>query len=110
MSQVLIYALGADLLENPLDALPTARVVSGAYDLQYATLSYRRRLDADEIIYSVETSSDLKEWRSGPELVETYGAPIFNADGTETVMVRAKLPIDGDGGRFLRLRIAANPE
>ena len=50
--------------------------------------------------YTVEVSSDLRAWSSGPEAVETL------EDSPEALRARAVLPVDGAAyAGFIRLRV-----
>jgi hypothetical protein len=109
MSLVMMYALGADLTADPLSALPVATLTAGAGENLHLTLSYRRRLGADDVTYQVETSTDLDTWLSGPGVVEEIGTPVANGDGTETVQVRVLADTAADAARYIRLRVGLVP-
>lgn len=104
MSMLMMYALGADLVGDPRGASPVAAFSSSA-EGQHLTLSYRRRIDANEIVYQVETSTDLSEWTSGGEVLEEILPRVPNGDGTETVSVRVVVPVTDEPARFVRLRV-----
>ena len=105
MSFAMMYALGADFAANPQAAMPTATFTAGNGEDQHLTLSYRRRIGASEVSYTVETAIDLDDWQSGPGMVEQVGFPTSNGDGTETVTVRVIAPVSDDPTRFIRLQI-----
>ena len=73
----------------------------------YATLSYTRRLGADDVDHIVEYSDALATWNpAGAVFVSTTR----NGDGTETALYRSTLPLPGVGGRgFLHLRATLAP-
>jgi Lamin Tail Domain/CotH kinase protein/Bacterial Ig domain len=109
MSHLLMYALGADLLGNPADALPAATFTAGSGSDEHLTLSYRTRSGGTDVTYIPETGTDLTGWNSGPEFIEPYGTPVDNGDGTVTVQARVILPRSADSTRFIRLRIVLEP-
>lgn len=109
MSHLLIYALGADLVPDPMTALPTATFTAGAGTGEHLTLSYRTRIGATGIAYIPETGTNLTGWDSGPESIEPYGTPVDNGDGTVTVQVRVIATRESDPSRFIRLRTLVNP-
>ncbi len=66
------------------------------------TVSYRRNLGADDILYQVQLSSDLDNWAdTGSE----YVTSVSNEDGTETVTIRSVTPIADLPKKFIRLKI-----
>ena len=101
LSNLLTYALGADLLPVPSSALPTVTIVSEA-GTQFVAIEYRRRSEATDIEYSVEMSSDLVLW-DGMTIPVTI---VDNGDGTETVTTRAFEPTDSSNRQFLRLGVS----
>lgn len=104
MSWLSIYALGADLAPTLREALPEAVFVDDAGTARLA-LEYRRRADATQVTYIVETSTDLETWHSGEGVVESFGEPVDNGDGTFTDTVRVVSQPAADTHRFLRLRV-----
>jgi hypothetical protein len=105
MTYLMSYAIGADLAASPQAALPVAGYRNDAAGT-HLTLSFRKRSDATQIDYIVETSTDLGSWQSGPGLIETVGAPIDNGDGTETLTVQVAATIEEHPVRFIRLKVA----
>ena len=66
------------------------------------------------IRYHVEWRPDLSNgsWESDASLFEIVGDPVPNLDGTETVLIRRKQPLDSLGGQvrgFMRVRIEILP-
>ncbi len=104
MTWLMMYALGGDLISPPLSALPTAGFASDV-DGEHLILSYRRRSDATQVDYEVETSTNLITWHSGDGVVEMVGTPQDNGDGTVTDTVRVVSPAVGEDARFIRLRV-----
>jgi hypothetical protein len=113
-------AFGLDMF-NPDSAsnLPTFVPVESDGN-QYAGITYRRLTGgvgttgvdyiAGGYIYSVEVSSTLApgSWQSGESKVQAVGLAVSNGDGTETVTVRSKSPIDS-GNNFLQLEVVEAP-
>lgn len=105
MSRAMAYALGADLAADPLRALPVLALVKDAQGTARLELRHRRRLDARDVGWRVETSDDLKVWSHDPAVLETVPPAIPNGDGTETVTVRVVPAVAGTAKRFVRLRV-----
>ncbi|MBB5351249.1 hypothetical protein HNR46_001485 [Haloferula luteola] len=101
---LLMYALGADLISPPWSAMPVAGRASDEGG-EYLYLQFRRRADATEIDYQVETSLDLIEWTGGAGVVESVGSPVDQGDGTVLETVRVGAPETANSQRFLRLRV-----
>ncbi len=104
ISNLLAYALGADLVTEGSNFLPSLSIVEEG-GLSYAALSYRVRRGASEIGYTVETSEDLVSWETGGGFTGQIGVPVDNGDGTETVTVRTLIDLTASPRRFLRLRV-----
>ena len=90
ISNLLAYALGADLVAEGSNLLPSLSIVEEG-GVSYAALSYRVRRGASEIDYTVEISEDLVSWETGGGFIQQVGGPVDNGDGTETVTVRTLL-------------------
>ena len=101
MTNMMAFALGADLLANPQDALPVSSFVQSGEETHF-TLSVRRRTEATELSFIVETSDDLGTWRSGPADVEIVGLPVDNGDGDETIDFRVHPDVDTYTSCFVR--------
>lgn len=86
---LLEYALGSDPLATTLP--PTASLVDG-----YLTLSFERPRYLPGVVYSVQISSDLKEWTALTTSVTVNG-------DTETVTARDPTPASNLTRRFIRL-------
>ena len=70
----------------------------------YLTLTYRRNLAADDVIYEVQSATDLGAWSAlGTILVSANP----NGDGTETVTHRSTTTIASLAREFIRLRVAS---
>jgi hypothetical protein len=69
-------------------------------------MTFRRRLLAHEVAYTVETSSNLVSWASAQQL----GLPIQNADGFQTMTYRDSMPVPAQTSRFMRLKVARLPQ
>ena len=102
LSNLLVFALGADLLPQPSGAVPKVTIVAEA-GMQFVAIQYRRRANASDIDYAVEMSTDLALW----EGITVPVTIVDNGDGTETVTVRAFDSVDVDPrSQFLRLRVS----
>jgi hypothetical protein len=99
------YAFGL----NPKVANPNGMPVVGVQKLggtnSYLVISYKEVLYDTDISYTVQVSSDLITWNSGPGFTAPIGRPIDNGDGTETWTVQDMTPSNGSTTRFIRLKI-----
>src|SRR5439155_23867086 len=66
----------------------------------YLAITFNRRHNALDVIYTVEASSDLVTWTP---VNFPVGAPTLHADGTDTVTYRDNVPA-GNSPRFIRVR------
>jgi hypothetical protein len=69
----------------------------------FLTLQFRRNLAADDIIYTVERSTDMLTWTSGGDVV--YVTETNLLDGTSEFTWRSTHPIGETPREFLRLRL-----
>lgn len=93
---LLEYALGSDPSKWTGKEMPGANTamftVDGIPD-RYLTFSYTRSTSAPDVVYAVQTSSDLNPatWNSSGA---TWVSTTPNADGTETLVYRANIPVN----------------
>jgi len=101
LSNLLAYALGADLLASasPEEALPTFTIVEN----NYPALTFHLRQGSNPLTYLVEVSNDLENWQSGPAHTSQFGSMADNGDGTATLTIRSATTIASH--QFLRLRV-----
>ena len=104
LSNLLAYAVGADLAPVPEAALPGFTTVTDG-GITYPAISYRARKGAGDVTYTVEISENLVDWDNGAAFTAQVVSPVVNGDGTETVTVRSLLSIASAPGQFLRLHI-----
>ena len=90
------YALGRDPKVADANALPTAVINQDGYP----ELTYTKALEAVDLNYIVEVSTDLVGWT--PIAPAPPFAPIVP---TETVTVASPTPISSEPNQFLRLRV-----
>jgi len=79
---------------------------------RHLAISFRRRIGETSIAYEVEESNNLSTWTPLNIPAQQVGLPINNGDGTETVTVRATVPMEGPGSQpkcFLRVAVRRNP-
>jgi len=98
------FALGLDPRIPDSGALPAATVVTEGGE-NYLSLTFRRRKKALDLTYRAEVSPGLVSWTETSLVV---GTPTDNGDGTETVTIRAALPLDLDAQGFIRLVVLKN--
>lgn len=91
------YALGlaADITATP------AQLPGGSLTGNYLTLTVPRRLRRTDITYTVEVSSDLQTWNSGP------GHTVVVQDTDTQLAVRDAVPSTSNSKRFIRLAVQA---
>jgi fibronectin type 3 domain-containing protein len=95
---ILAYAFNVSPFANIAGALPAAQVVNG-----YLTLTFTERTDSTDVTYTVEVSSDLVNWSSGPNYTTQISSTPIDAD-TATVTVSDNVPAS-PGPRFMRVNI-----
>ena len=90
-------------------AVSVPSLTTGRDASERLTLSFLRPLAADEVLYLVETSSDLNTWLGGDAAVErvTQGAPV---DGMVVETWRTVGPTQGRPRQFIRLRVQLRPD
>ncbi len=79
---------------------------------RYLAINFRRRIGEASIAYEVEESDDLSNWTTLNISAQQVGHPVNNGDGTETVIVRASVPMEGPGSQpkcFLRVVVERSP-
>ncbi len=98
------------LLTNPRSHIPSDSPVVDVAELAldgqppagFLTLRFRRRIATALVIYSVEVSGDLVNWKQVNAEVGTAGN---NGDGTESVTIRDDKAQEVSSERFIRLRV-----
>lgn len=78
---------------------------SGTFD-EYLTLTHRRNLAADDLIFEAQVGSDLSGWNP---LGTTAVSATANGDGTETVIWRSLTPMKNLEREFIRLKVQQKP-
>lgn len=112
LTALLEYALGSIQGDAGFSPESFPKSGTGLFDdgignfKEYLTLTHRRNLAADNILFEVQVSSDLISW--GP-LRTTAVSATSNEDGTETVIWRSLTPIEEQERNFIRLRVAQKP-
>ena len=104
-NDLLKYALNIDPTADAARGLPTTSLATSG-GKRYLTLTFTRVIAATDLVYTVEVSSDMDAWCSGPECtLET--SVVDNPGGkTQTVTVRDLTPLEDSGGRrLIRLRV-----
>lgn len=110
ISNLLAFAVGADLVSPPHAAMPPAPTIE-AFDVggvidDYPVFRYRRRIGADHLVFRPEATHHPGRDPWNPDGFVLLSAT-DNGDGTMTVAVRAPNPVSAlDGHGFLRLRMS----
>lgn len=78
---------------------------SGTFD-EYLTISYRRNLAADDVLYQVQTSTALTpgSWKNGAGFI-AFVSSVNNGDGSATVIYRSTTPLASIPREFIRLQV-----
>jgi hypothetical protein len=112
LSAFLEHALGSINGDSGNSPESYIEVGSGSFDNgagatdEYLTLTSRRNLAADDVLYEVQVATDLDAWSAlGTVLVST--SP--NGDGTATVTYRSSTPLASIASEFIRLRVTGRP-
>ena len=99
----------SNFLEYAFELDPTRADDGGAVSLPRAAretgrvgLSFRKRTGATDLVYQVETSSDLADWKSGSEFVEEL-------PGTTTYAFAAGSESEPVAQQFFRVRVSRKP-
>ena len=103
MNHLLNYALGGDLVANPLSVLPAVSLIETSGQT-YLTMVYRIRSGASGVTVTPELSTDLGVWENVGVFTEA-APPVVNPDGTTTLSVRCIQPISAQPAAFARLRV-----
>jgi hypothetical protein len=102
------YALGL----HPLRGQPTLSKMQLTFethdDERYAVVEYRVAPSAIEAVVSLEVSSDLVNWSSGPAATQLIFTRA-NIEGTTTFRQRSLAPLSSAPQQFLRLRTMPAP-
>lgn len=103
---LLEYAQGLAPKTSSQVGTPTVgkQLISGS---TYLTLTFRRKITAPELTYTVQIDGTLPgTWAGGSVIV---GSPVNNGDGTETVSYRDTVAITAATKRFMRLKVTLTP-
>ncbi len=93
---------GGDILAYALG--PSASLHTGIED-GHLSLDYSRKLSADDIIYTIEISTDLTTWKSGDTFTRTIDERLPQPDGTTVMITRSLVPVSDSPRQYLRLRV-----
>ena len=114
ISNFLEFAFNGDPLHGDRSILPVPGKMNFADPNDsnivkpYPILTFNRRTDAPNLTYSVEISSDLKNWTNDVEQISATPGPGANM---EMVIYRSFSPLSGNGADtpvFLRVRVSAD--
>ena len=105
------YVLGGSATANDAPREPqsgSAVIDVGGVPQRYATLTFTRRLTADDVDLTIEKSTSLapEAWTPANSVLVSSTR---NTDGTETFVYRAPQPLPSTGQEFLRLRATLAP-
>jgi len=99
------YALNLNPFTDGDSGLPVESIATTGSG-NYLTLTYTQVLSATDITYTVQVSTDLQSWNSGPGYTSPP-APTNNPGGVpQSVTVQALAPVDGNTPtQFIRLQV-----
>ncbi|HEX4084998.1 MAG TPA: choice-of-anchor tandem repeat GloVer-containing protein [Chthoniobacteraceae bacterium] len=103
IANLLKYAFNVDPFVSGLSALPEQGFIASGGS-NYLTLTYTQSINASDLSYTPQVSTDLRAWVSGASSIGTVSVTP-NRDGvTETVVVQDLAPA-GSGPQFMRLQV-----
>lgn len=107
---LLEYAFHQSPIASSTSGLPTSTLdIHSSDGLRYLHCHYRRRTDAPQLSYTVEVSSDLNTWQSGPSFAQEISTSPTGDGVTELVTVRILPAITGGNpATFTRLHVTAD--
>ncbi len=85
-------------------AMPSDWPLVGAAD-GALTLTFLRRRDVTDLIYTVEVSGDMQTWESGPGRTQEVSVTPLDSQ-REQVVARDLTPMGGSQRRFIRLKVS----
>lgn len=104
------YAFGTNPRDSSSRFQPSAATQDGHFMIRYRQKkggegTVGTGYTAAGVRYTVQYAESIAPdaWRTGSDVVEAFGAPVDNGDGTETVTVRAKASISMAPRGFLRV-------
>jgi hypothetical protein len=109
LSALLEYALGSidgDAGNSPESTPVLGSGLFGNPVTTDLTLTFRRNLAAEDVVVSIERSSDLEEWNPVQALLITS---VPNGDGTESLTYRLQSQPDVNAREFIRLKVLQTP-
>ena len=106
ISNLMKYALHLNPFVNGVSGLPVKSIVNVSGS-NYPALIYTQVISATDLTYTVEISTDLQTWNSGPSYTTTTNVTA-NPDGvTQSVTVRSLVPLSVTAPKqFIRLRVS----
>jgi hypothetical protein len=103
LANLIKYSLGLDASVPATVLQMPAGTITPATGEQHLTLTIPRRMKRTDVIYTVQVSSDLSDWRSGA------GHTVILEDSETRLVVRDALPISNGSQRFIRLAVQPVP-
>ena len=103
LANLIKYAFGRDAaVPVTAEQAPAGSMITDSGQ-KYLTLTVPRRMRRSDVIYTVEVSSDLANWMSGP------GHTVIVQDDETQLVVRDATPLSDGGQRFIRLAVQPTP-
>lgn len=106
------YFLGTDPNVPSLDKVPTATMETlnpGSGDADYYVLTFQHNLNAEDVTFLVQESTDLSLWNTGDTPAMVDSTPLGSA--LETLRYRSAHPVVNypDGKLFMRVKVTELP-
>lgn len=99
VNNLLEYAFGTNPQSAVSRTLPTTSTTNSS-NQNYLTLTVAKNISATDLTYTIEVSSDLIQWDSGPD----YTTVITNT--SSSLIVRDNIPMTSNARRFIRLKVS----
>jgi len=104
LGRLLEYAFGSVSGDSGFSPESQVSLGSGIFDggNEYPTITYRRNLAADDLIFEVQVSSNLETWEDDKVV---FVRSTSNGDGTENVTFRAEGSAQAIPVQFIRVKV-----
>ena len=104
ITNLMKYALHLNPFVNGVNGLPVQSIttISGT---NYLTLTYTKVIAATDLTYTVQVSTDLQTWNSGPTYTGVLNTVTDSNGITQSITVQSLIPLSGSR-QFIRLQVS----